>query len=75
MLKRARSFESNQRLSVHIPETSSKRTNHQNVFFNLYKIAKERQEKSADSYRRAREQQAKKEVEECTFKPDFSKTL
>lgn len=74
VLKRARSFEANQRASIHLPDTSSKRTNHQNVFFNLYKIAKERQEKSADSYRMAREQQAKKEVEECTFKPDFSKT-
>lgn len=71
-LKRARSFEANQRLSIHVPD-GYKRTN-QNVFFNLYKIAKERQEKSADSYRMAKEQQAKREAEECTFKPDFSKT-
>ena len=44
------------------------------MFFNLFKIAKERQEKSADSHRQALENLAKKEAEECTFKPDFSKT-
>lgn len=45
-----------------------------NVFHNLYKIAKERQERSADSHRLAMEEQAKKRKAECTFMPDFSKT-
>ena len=44
------------------------------VFLNLYKIAQKRQEKSADSQRKAHENERKKEVEQCTFKPDFSKT-
>lgn len=75
-IKRARSFETNQRSSINQADSTigTRRSIHQNVFFNLFKIAKERQEKSADSYRQALEKLAKKEAEECTFKPDFSKT-
>lgn len=44
------------------------------VFIQLYKIARERKEKSLESNRRAHQIKLEKETQECTFKPDFSKT-
>ena len=45
------------------------------VFLNLYKVAEKRKEKSLDSHRRAKQKEIESESAECTFKPDFSKTI
>lgn len=45
------------------------------VFLNLYQVAEKRKEKSLDSHRRAKQKQIESESKECTFKPDFTKTI
>mgnify|MGYP006998218611 FL=1 len=47
---------------------------HKNVFISLYEIARLKQEKSKDSFTRAKQLEAENQVKQCTFKPDFSKT-
>lgn len=46
----------------------------QNVFINLYEIARCRKEKSRESLKKAEEEKIAKDKEECTFKPDTSRT-
>lgn len=46
----------------------------QSVFINLYQIAKCRKERSKESLKKAEEEKIAKDSQECTFKPDTSRT-
>lgn len=45
-----------------------------NVFYNLYEMSRLKAERSISSQRIAQQYQMSKELGNCTFKPDFSKT-